>query len=196
MAKKLIEPQRYGVMKRYEQREISRYLFLGLLILFVLSINGWSICAGGNDTADDNPLNWLTYEQALAKSKIEHIPTLIYFYSDHCGWCRKLENETFTNQQIRELMSQSFALSKINSDSGEWVVEDGKKITQKDLSDKVYQVRGNPTIWFLGKDNEPIASLPGFVEAEMLNYILRYIKEEQYKDVTFQEYMEQQDKRS
>jgi len=179
-------------MKKFVERKNLHCLFL-FLVLFVLGFTSLADTFSKEDgnQAIDN-IHWLSYKQALTKSKVENIPTLLYFYSDNCGWCRRFENETFTNQEVQELMNGNFAMARINSDSGEAIVENGEKITERQLSVQVYQVRGNPTTWFLSKDNERIASLPGFVEADVFIHVLRYIKDAYYKEVTFQEYMEKQ----
>jgi len=179
-------------MKKFVERKNLHYLFL-FLVLFVFGFTSLAdtFSEEGENQALDI-INWLPYEQALTKSNVEKIPTLIYFYSDNCGWCRRFENETLTNQEVQELMNGNFAMARINSDSGEPIVENGEKITERQLSGQVYQVRGNPTTWFLSKDNERIASLPGFVEADVFIHVLRYIKDAHYKELTFQEYMENQ----
>jgi thioredoxin-related protein len=179
-------------MKNFVERKNLYYLFL-LFVLFFFSFTGLAITFSeeiGNQ--DHDILNWLSYDQALVKSNVEDIPILIYFYSENCGWCRKLEDETFTNQQVQELMSQYFSIVRINSSSNELIVHNGEKITERQLSEQIYQVRGNPTTWFLSKDRERIAPLSGFVEADVFVHILRYIKDARYKEYTFPEYMEKQ----
>ena len=175
-------------MKKYMEGKSLICLIIFVAMTFFLFSN-MIILAEQAETEDDI-LNWLPYNQGLVKSKVENIPALIYFYSDNCGWCRKLENETFTNQNVKDIMNQYFSLIRVDSNSNEWIVEKEEKITEKQLSEQVYQVRGNPTIWFLSQNNEPIASLPGFIEAEIFINILNYIKDGHYKEITFQEYME------
>ncbi len=167
------------------------YFLIFISILLIFSLSSWAIHGGeAKEATEDELLNWLPYDQALTKSKVENIPTLIYFYSDNCGWCRKLENETFTNEKIREIIKNYFSIVRINSSSNEFVTQNGEEITEKQLSEDVYQVRGNPTIWFLSQENERIASLPGFIEAGVFIDVLQYIKDEHYKEYTFPEYME------
>lgn len=181
------------MMKKVTGKKVNRHLIF-LLLLLILSMLSCSSGAEKSDREEEAGLQWLPYSQALVKSKVESIPTLIYFYSDHCGWCRKLENETFNNQEITKMMNQSFSLVKVNSDSSEAVMknENGEEVTERALSSKIYQVRGNPTVWFLSEDNQRIASLPGFIEVDVFKHILSYIKDGHYKEITFQEYMEKQ----
>lgn len=146
--------------------------------------------ANSGSTQTEEVLNWQPYDKALAKSESDSIPTLIYFYSDDCGWCRKLEAETLANKEIMELLNKDFALVKINGNSNDSVLVGEEKMTESRLTAEVYQVRGFPTIWFLDSNNERIANLPGFVPTEMFLPILTYVRDGMYKEYTFQEYME------
>ncbi|MBN2395753.1 MAG: thioredoxin fold domain-containing protein [Candidatus Atribacteria bacterium] len=177
-------------------------LYVFLLFLIVIFFFNFTIYADQTNTieavigSDQTVFHWLSYDQAITKSKVENIPTLIYFYSDQCGWCRKLENETLDDEKVKAIMVKNFSTVKINSNSSKTVIENGKKITEKQLSEQVYQVKGTPTIWFLTSDNKRIASLPGYVKPDMLINVLNYIKDGSYKKVTFQEYMEQKNNQS
>jgi|LDZU01.1.fsa_nt_gi thioredoxin-related protein len=164
-----------------------------LIVLIITSVSGFT--AGLSQSKQDIPdveLKWFNYNQGLTKSKVENNPILIYFYSDNCSYCRKLETETFANKEIAEIMNKYFALIKINSDSSNIVLENGKKISERALSREVYQVRGYPTVWFLGKNKDRIASLPGFIEPvvfkNILENVLAYIEGSHYKEVSFPEY--------
>jgi thioredoxin-related protein len=172
------------------RKKIIDKLFLFLTILLVI-IAGYTIALAENkqDIAD-NDLKWFSYDQALKKSKIENIPTLIYFYSDNCGWCRKIEDETFSDEQVKNLMNLNFAIVKINSNSARMITKDGAGISEKEFSQKIFQVTANPLIWFLDSDGERIAPLPGYVPIEDFINVLIYIKDAFYKEYTFPEFIE------
>ena len=161
------------------------FFFLITILFFIFTLN----TAGQSDRGVET-FSWLPYDQALAKSKIENIPTLIYFYAENCSWCRKLENETFTNEQVYQIMKNDFSLARVNSSSDSLLKNNGRSMTERQLSEQIYQVRGNPTVWFLDSKEERIAPLPGFAPAEDFIHILTYIKENHYEKYTFPEYME------
>ena len=176
------------LMKRKKTELILFLTLIGLIFTVLHSVDY-------NDKffvkAQDNPQpQWLTYDKALTKSKVENIPTLIYFYSDNCGWCRKMETETFANKEIQELLNNSFALVKINGNSNKTVQVEDEKLTERQLATEAYRVNAFPTIWFLNSGNERIANLPGYVQPDVFLQILVYIKDDFYKKYTFQEYME------
>lgn len=185
---------------RKKQSEYNLFIFMTILIFFIIvSFPSFATTLSENkQDMDDNELKWLTYDQALKKSKIENVPTMIYFYSDNCSYCRKLENETFVNKEVKEIMNKNFALIKLNSNSANIVLENGKEISERELSSEVYQVRGNPTVWFLSENKDRIASLPGFVEPavfkNVLENVLDYIEGSHYKEVPFPEYYKKRNK--
>lgn len=166
-------------------------MFILLTIIMLYSFNCIANELSENEIFQNTDIvKWLKYDQAIAKSKIENVPALIYFYSDNCGWCRRLENETFTNQEIVKIMNEDFAIVKINSNSTEYVNVDTNKITERQLSMDIFQVRANPTIWFLDSDEKRITALPGFVESPDFINVLKYIKDGYYKKYDWPEYME------
>lgn len=176
-------------MYQYSSKKIILYV---LLLLIIISSPLSTLTLYSAETGMSfNDLNWLTYNEGLVKSMIENKPTLIYFYSDQCGWCRRLEEESFSDPDIQSMMSSYFSIIKINSNSSKTILdENDNQISERELSERIFQVRGNPTIWFLDSGNERIASLPGYIPAELLTQVLVYIKDGQYRDYTFQEYMD------
>ena len=134
-------------------------------------------------------LNWLPYNEGLLKAEKESKYVLIDFYTDWCGYCKKMDKETYTDQEVLKAISKNFVTIKINAESENKVVEGDKEITERGLAN-LFQVSGYPTIWFLESDNEKIAPLPGFVPAQQFKIVLDYIGEGWYKDISFEEYLE------
>lgn len=175
--------------KNIENRHfLLNIIFLIIAVFFIISFTGQILA----QTETEEVLNWQPYDQALIKSEVENIPTIIYFYSDDCGWCRKLEEETFGNKEVIELLNKGFAMVKVNGNSNETVLVGEEKMTESRLSTEVFQVRGFPTIWFLSSNNDRIANLPGYVPTDMFLPILVYVRDGIYKELTFQEYMDQE----
>lgn len=134
-------------------------------------------------------LNWLSYTEGLALAENENKYVLIYFYTDWCSWCKKMDKEVFSDKEIIETMSQNFVSIRINTEAESKVVENGKEITERELA-KLYQVSGVPAIWFLESDRKRIAPLPGYVAPQQFKIVLNYIGEGWYKSISFEEYLE------
>ena len=78
-------------------------------------------------------------------------PLFVYFRSDICGWCKKFEEESFTNSSIVEILSDKFTIVSID-------VYKQKNIT------RLYGVRGTPHELFLYANGSLIKRLPGYVD--------------------------------
>ena len=134
-------------------------------------------------------LNWLSYTEGLALAEKENKYVLIYFYTDGCSWCKKMEKETFSDEEVKKILSDKFVAVKINARSENKVIENGKEISERELA-ILYQVSGYPTTWFLEIAHTRIAPLPGYVTTEQFIPVLNYIGEGWYKNISFKEYLE------
>ena len=139
---------------------------------------------------EDKPLEltWLPYNEGLLKAEKESKHVLIYFYTNECGWCKKMEKETYSNEEVKKILYDKFVAIKINAKSENKVVENGKKISERKLA-TLYQVSGYPTTWFLESDNNRIAPLPGYAPTEQFIPVIKYIGEGWYKSISFEEYL-------
>lgn len=75
-------------------------------------------------------------------------PVMADFYTDWCGWCKKLDSDTYSDGNVDSL-SQNFICVKINADSS------------RETAAK-YNVRGYPTILFLNSKGSVIKSVVGY----------------------------------
>ena len=134
-------------------------------------------------------LNWLSYNEGLTLAKKENKHVVIYFYTDGCGWCKKMIDQTYSNEEVKKILSDKFVTIKINARSENKVVENGKEISERKLA-TLYQVSGYPTTWFLESNHSRVAPLPGYVTTEQFIPVLNYIGEGWYKNISFKEYLE------
>jgi len=134
-------------------------------------------------------LNWLSYNEGLSLAEKGNKHTLIYFYTDGCSWCKKMLDKTYSNEEIKKILSDKFVIIKINARSENKIVENGKEISERKLA-TLYQVSGYPTTWFLESNHSRVAPLPGYVTTEQFIPILSYIGEGWYKSISFKEYLE------
>ncbi len=100
--------------------------------------------------------------QALEEAKLKERPVFAYFRSDSCGWCRKFENETFTNQTVIEALDGNFSLVSID-------------VFKQPEETRKFRVRGTPTEIFLDPDGTEIKRIPGYTETENFLYTINEI---------------------
>lgn len=134
-------------------------------------------------------LNWLSYNEGLALAEKENKYVLIDFYTDWCGYCKKMDEETYSNEEVKSILNENFVIVKVNAESENKIIENGEEVTERELA-KLYQVTGYPTTWFLESNHSRITPLPGYITAEQFIPILNYIGEGWHKSISFKEYME------
>jgi thioredoxin-like negative regulator of GroEL len=90
------------------------------------------------------------FEDVLAKAKAEKKPVFVDFSTEWCGWCRKLEKETFSQASVADVMK---ALINVHVDA--------EKGEGPDLA-KRYGVHGFPTLVVVDADGAEIDRIVGY----------------------------------
>lgn len=186
-------------------REMKKYirLFFILTLLFSISLfylPSSKIALGGNEekknpssTKPANALTWYKYDEGLAKAKKEKKHVLVAFYTNWCGWCKRMDKNTYGDEEVKKFLKKSYVAIKVNAESKEKVEVDGKKLTESELA-REYRVRSFPVTWFLKQSGEKIAPYLGYVDAPTFLNVLNYMKDDLYDKMSFEEYMKNQDK--
>lgn len=178
--------------------------FFILTFLFSIGIFHYSTqkTALAEDKEKKNPsspkkadtLTWHKYDEGLAKAEKEKKHVLVAFYTNWCGWCRRMDKYTYADEEIKKVLNESYVAIKVNAQSKEKVEVDEKKITERELARK-FRVRSYPTTWFLKHLGEKIAPYYGYADAQTFLNVLNYIKDDLYDKISFEEYLKNQDKK-
>lgn len=139
-------------------------------------------------------LTWYKYDKGLAKAKKEKKHILVAFYTNWCGWCKRMDKLTYADEKVEKVLNQSYVAIKVNAQSKEKVEVDEKKITEKELAKK-FRARSYPITWFLKHSGEKIAPYYGYADAPTFLNVLNYIKDDLYDKISFDEYLKNQDKK-
>lgn len=99
------------------------------------------------------------YEIASEQARQTNKPMLLSFRTPGCGWCKKMEAETFADPQVAEL-SRRFVCARLDSD---W---DGKVISR-------YHVLEYPTLILTNSQGKVLLELPGYIPPDQCARALR-----------------------
>ena len=131
--------------------------------------------------AKSEGIEWLTYEEGLkvAEETGKHI--VIDFSTAWCGFCKKMERETFTNNKVIDLINNEFIPVRIDGDSRRKINLEGFMTTERNLTKTEYGVRGYPTFWFLESDGQKIGAQPGYQPPAQFLSLLNFVKDRKYE---------------
>lgn len=141
---------------------------LSILILF------------GSFAPAEKELKWLDWNTGYPLAKKNNKILLVDAYTDWCGWCKKMDKDTYSNQDIIKLLENDFVIVKFNPELTDIVYElDGNKLTGKELYIQMSQGKssGFPTTYFIQPNKKQIQIAAGYLGPEEFKKVLAQIKE-------------------
>ncbi len=168
----------------------------GLLLATLIS----SMTVEPSGVPAEGPVRWMTFEEALKKSKTEKRPVFIDVYTDWCGWCKVMDKNTFSDPVVARLLNEKFYAVKFNGEQKEDVVFDGRTFKFVPSGRNGYHqlaaaLLNNqlsyPTVVFLDEEFKMIQPLPGYRQAPEFHKIAQFIGEGYYKTQKWDEWQTQ-----
>jgi len=141
-------------------------------------------------------------EKNIKKNKVKENKLIIVdFYTDWCGWCRKLDKETYRDPAVIELMNKYFYPVKFDAELRDSVsfantIYGYKGSTTRVTNDFAITMAtrpggriGYPTMTIITPMGEKLAVEAGFKNPEKMVQMLRYYGEGHYKTMDFQTFL-------
>ncbi len=136
-------------------------LVLGIVVICIITIFAISninkISKPQNQTQDQQiRLQWSTdLNSAFKLAEKSNKLVFVDFYANWCGYCKQLDEDTFTDLNVQARLTQGYVLVKVNTDKN------------PDLASQ-YKVYGLPTLVVMDAYGNEIKRQEGFVEPEEL----------------------------
>lgn len=163
-------------------------VFISIHLLFILVImHSLSLASDKKSGA----LTWKSFDEGLQLAQKQKKPILVDFYTDWCGWCKKMDEATYKNTDVVKLLSQKFIVIKLNPEQNAQYTFNNQPVNGSQLA-KMFGVRGYPTTGFLSESGKLITAVPGFIPPENFLPILSYIEGKWYDKMGFEEFQKKQ----
>jgi thioredoxin-related protein len=142
-------------------------------------------------------VKWMSFEEAVEKSKTEKRKIFIDVYTDWCGWCKVMDKNTFSEPSIAKILNDKFYPVKFNAEQREDVVFMGNtfkfvasgrngyhELAASLLNNKL----SYPTVVFLDENFKMLQPLPGYQKPEEFHKIVQFIGEDHFKKITWNDW--------
>ena len=149
---------------------------MAIMLALVIMLYGGVVHASSANT-DDGGIQWMSYEEGRQRGEAENKKVVLVFNAEWCRYCLKMEKETFRNPTVIAYINRNFVPVSVDSDR------------EQTIADK-YNVRGLPSIWFISEKGDRIGNRPGYIPADEMLKILKFIGTDSYLTMSYQNFVD------
>ncbi len=168
---------------------------LPAVFLCLISLTGK---AQGTPQTEAAPVKWYTIQEAEDLIKKSPRPIFIDTYTDWCGWCKKMDRDTFTNSVIADILNNKFYPVKFNAEGKEEVTFMGQKYINDGKSGNAHQLAiallqgqlSYPTVVILTPANGKFSAspIPGYRPPKDMEVVLSFFADKAYETQKYDEF--------
>ena len=142
-------------------------------------------------------VKWYSIKDALELTAREPRILIIDVYTDWCGWCKRMDADTFSNKEIAATLNRDFYPVKLNAEGKDSIVIGDNSYKFVDNGRRGYHelaaivTKGRlsyPTISVVDERGRVLNAYPGYKDADQFKLFLAYFNEDAYLDMTWEEY--------
>lgn len=115
--------------------------------------------------AQSEKLVWEDWNTGYAKAVKQNKIILIDAYTEWCGWCKKMDRDTYTNADVIKKLNQHFVIIKFNPE----IEHNGYKVGDQTLTNlQLYSLlcqgksTGFPTTYYITPSKNTLVIDPGY----------------------------------
>lgn len=136
-------------------------------------------------------LEWKTISQGLENAPRENKLIMLDIYTDWCGWCKRMDRDTFSDSVVASYLKQRYIACKMNPEKKGKVTFDGKEFTLAEFG-QALGVRGYPATAFFNEKGELLTVVSGYMSPKDFLPVLKYFGDGAYlKGVKYEDYVKQ-----
>ncbi len=150
-------------------------------------------------SATGQEVKWLTWDEATKLVETDKNPKKIFvdIYTDWCGWCKKMDQDTFQNPEVAAYMEKNFYMVKMDGEGKEPITFKGNtykfiasgRSGYHELAAALMQGKlSYPTTIFLDEKMNMLSPLPGYQKPQPFLNIAKYFGDNIYLEKDWKTY--------
>ncbi|MBC6399763.1 MAG: DUF255 domain-containing protein [Ekhidna sp.] len=164
---------------------------IALCLSVLLSFGSWGSPEGSQE------VEWLTFEQAIARHEKHPKKLLVDLYTDWCGWCKVMDKKTYSKIEIANYINKNFYPVKFNAEQKESVefnghtfefIPSGRRGYHQLAAALTNNRLSYPTTVFIDEDLRIIQPIAGYLNPEQMEPILLYIGDDHFKTTKWENF--------
>lgn len=177
---------------------LQKPTIIGLIAILLVALTS----ADFSEKKTNAQVNWMTFEEAIEASKSEPRKIFIDIYTDWCGWCKKMDAQTFSHPDIASYINENFYAVKFNAEQKESINFKGHEFKfiasgRRGVHELAVALTNNnlsyPMSVFMDEEYKILSPVPGYQKAPFFDAVLKYFGEEKYKQMKWEEFYNQYD---
>src|SRR5579872_755561 len=93
-----------------------RFKRLFFFLSCVVGLTVYNAAQGQSEGHFAGPVKWMTFEEAVEKSKTEKRKIFIDVFTEWCGWCKVMDKNTFPDPEIARVLNENFYPVKFDAE--------------------------------------------------------------------------------
>ena len=163
----------------------------------VIALTAFLLLGASKPSDKGDEIEWITFEEAIKLNKKKPKKVFIDVYTDWCGWCKRMDANTFNHPEVRTMMTDNFYMVKFDAEQKPEVefkgntfkfVPNGKRGYHELAAALLKGKLSYPTVVFMDEDMNLIQAIPGYRGPEDFYKIGKYIGEDHHKKTPWPEW--------
>lgn len=147
------------------------------------------LCSGSLWAEPPKNYPFVSFDVGLAQARKQHKDMFVYFGRFGCGYCEKVNRETFVDKKLRKAYIKHYVLVYVDAESGERLtLPDGERLSGMELGAQL-NVFSTPVFLYMDPTGKIILRAPGYKTVKDFMAFDRYVQGGYYRHQNINEFL-------
>ena len=172
---------------------MKKFLFAFVLLIAIVGVYSFKAVPAAEEAKGG--IKWLTWAQMQEAQKKEKRKVFIDVYTDWCGWCKRMDANTFSHPEIVGYVNNNFYAVKFDAETKETInfkgvdykyVASGYRGYNELAAEILSGQLSYPTTVYMDENMDMIFPVPGYQEPKLFEQVINFIGGGNYKTMEFE----------